>query len=296
MPSIDTFVQIYRAFGKGFSRDEISKQTGMSIRNIDRALLLRREHDEGADIGQIMDGTGWKSPSVENGMLALEVLKTGEIGSLSRPKIVRDMALELSKTLGVPTARDVLGPNSDVWIGRGLFGAITQEPKFHVEQKNEWRIFDDEMPAKLSKAFTTYRHALMNYGSSIKAMHRVCSSNLPKELDDPNIVCSTELAKEAAVVSMLHWLLQPHKKGETYSSVARRELLPKSINTTNVILGAWLIDTREKAVTEHLFLELLDCSEIILKSREAEFFRRNYSSAVRATERLRDNLFDLLSS
>lgn len=296
MPSIDKFVQIYRAFDKGFSRDEVSKQAGVSIRNVDRALLLRREHERGASLSQIIERTGWKSPSADNGLLALEVLKTGEVGSLSRPKIIRDVALELSELIGVPITRDVLGPKSDVWIGHGLYGAIKQQPKLHVEQKNEWRIFDDDIPESLRKSFALFRQALMSYGSSIKAMHHVCSSNLPKKLDGPNIVRIPELAKEAAVLSMLHWLLQPHKKGETYSSVARRELLPKSINTTNVILGAWLIETREKVVTEHLFLELLDCSEIILKSREAEFFRRNYSSAVRATERLRANLFDLLSS
>lgn len=296
MPSIDKFVQIYRAFDKGFSRDEISKQAGVSIRNVDRALLLRREYERGASLSHIMDRTGWKSPSADNGLLALEVLKTGEIGSLSRHKIIRDVALELSELVGVPITRDVLGPKSEVWIGHGLFGPITQEPKFHVERKNEWRIFDDEMSARLSKAFTTFRQALMSYGSSIKAMHHVCSSNLPKALDDPNMVRIPELAKEAAVLSMLHWLLQPHERVESYSSLARRKLLPKSKNTVNVVLGAWMIETREIAVTERLFLELLDCSEIILKSREAERFQDNYGSAVSATESLRTGLFDLLSN
>ena len=293
---MEQFVQIYRYSSKGRSADNVAAVAGVSPRTVDRALLVLREFEGGIDVCGGETRSDWKMPTLKRALSALEILRRESLKISARPEIVKNVSLTISKRLGVPHSRDVLEPENEVWTGYGLFGSLTQEPKLHVERKLEWRVFEDEMTESMRKAFMTFRQDLMKYGNSIKTLHRVCSSNLPKALENPSVVRSPELAKEAAVVSMLHWLLQPHKEGETYSSVARREFLPKSINTTTVRLGAWVIDTREKGVTEKLFLDLLDSSEAILKSREAERFQNNYKSAVAATDTLRTDLFDLWSN
>ena len=293
MPSEEQLVEIYRASGKGLSRDEVVARTGAGLRTVDRALQLQREHKDGLDLCGGATRSGWKLPSVKNAILALEFLHAEQIESSARPGIVRQVASELSKSLGVPVTRDVLGPKSEVWIGHGLIGSITLEPQLRIEGENEWRIFNADMPEKLRKSFENFRKSLMSYGRSIKEMHRVCSSQLPGELDDPSIVRNPDLAKEAAVVSMLSWLRQPQRKGITYSTFARREFLPKSKGTTTVSLGGWMIETRNKDADAELFIDLLESSEIILESREAERFKNNYKNACDVTKALCSDLFDL---
>lgn len=293
MPSEEQLIEIYIASGKGKSNAKVSAETGLGIRTVDRALRVQREYKDGFDLSGGATESGWKLPTVENAISALESLESERVESSARPAIVRQVASKLSKLLGVPATSDVLRPKSQVWMGHGLTGSIKQEPQLHIEATNEWRIFNEDMPEKLRQSFAKFRQSFMKYGRSIKVMHRVCSSNLPSELDDPSIVRYPDLAKEAAVVSMLSWLRQPHNNGNAYSAVTRRDFLPKSRNATTVELGAWRIETRDKDLTEKLFLDLLESSEIILKSREAESFKRNYKDACNVTAALRSDLFDL---
>ena len=296
MPSTEQFVAILRASEKGLPIPEIADAAGFSIHTINRVLQLQREYRDGVDLRGGATKTGWKMLSVNNGLSALESLHAEKDEFSARPGIVKQVAAELSELLGVPITRDVLGPKSDVWIGHGLFGSLAQEPQLHIEGKNEWRIFDEDMPVKMRGSLTIFRQSLGKYGRSIKAMHRVCLSNLPVGLGDPSIVRNPDLAREAAVVSMLFWLTQPQKKGATYSVVARRDYLPKSKDTTTIELGAWAIETRITEATEALFIDLLECSEIILESREAETFKKSYRDAQDATKALLSDLFDLAVS
>lgn len=293
MLSEQQLVQIYILFGKANSIDEIADATGISTKTVSRALLVQRELRDGIDFTQQDSKSGYKSPTLKNARSALDYLRTEQLETSARPGIVRDFALKLSRSLGVPISRDVSRPGSEVWTGHGLLGPITQEPRLHMEKENQWRIFNEDMPQNLRTSFTNFQQALMSYGRSIKEMHRVCASNMPEELSDPSVVRSPELAKEAAVLSMLHWLRQPQDKEKPYSLVAGRDYLPKSKDTTTLALGAWVIETRQKDLTEKLYVDLLESSEIILVSREAERFTKNYQSALVATETLRSGLFDL---
>ena len=293
MPSEQQLIQIYRLSGKGSSRTEIAEEVELSIRTVDRALLVQREHKSGLELTEATTGSGWKSKSLDAALSAMNLLETEQIEASAKPGIVQDIAQELSQSLGVPATRNVLAPGSKDWIGHGLFGPIRHEPKFHIAKEPRWRIFNEEMPASLRGSLSRFQKALMSYGRSIKAMHRVCSSNLPEEFKDPNFVRSPEVAEEAAVLSMLNWLRQPKKIGTGYAEEVRREFLPQSINTNTLSLGAWKIETARAGVTEKLFLDLLESSEVILESREAERFRRDYETAAKATETLRSDLFYL---
>lgn len=293
MLSEQQLVQIYRMFGKGNSTEKIADETGLNVKTVNRALLVQREYGDGVDFSQQESRSGWKSPTLKNAMSALEFLLKEQLETSAKPGIVRDVALKLSKSLGVPISRDVSEPGSEVWAGHGLLGPITQEPQLHVEKEIEWRIFAEDMPEKLRNIFKKFRQALMSYGRSIKEMHRVCASNLPEELGDPSVVRSPDLAREAAVLSMLNWLRQPQEKGNSYSLVARRDYLQKSKDTTTLSLGAWVIETRHKEVTEKLFVDLIESSEIILESRDAERFKKSYKDACGATATLKSDLFSL---
>ena len=177
--------------------------------------------------------------------------------SSRRPEIVRGIADELSKSLGVPVSRNVLEPTNTFWIGHGLSGPIEREPVLLIEKKLEWRVFEEDMPGNVKEALAQFRSSLMSYGRSIKAMHRVCSSNLPDELADNKVVRSPDVAREAAVVSMLSWLTQPQQREETYSKVVRDQFLPRSKDTTTGMLVAWAFDTIHKGATEGLLIMLL---------------------------------------
>ena len=84
MPSVDQFVQIYRASRKGGSSAKVAVATGVGTRTVDRALKVQAEHEDGLDLTQVCSLAGWESPTLQSALSAFEILRTEQLVTCPR--------------------------------------------------------------------------------------------------------------------------------------------------------------------------------------------------------------------